>query len=66
MREREHKDCVPVSTVGHAAQMAELATVVRKHRGTNAGMMKAGAGGMSVGDRLDRGGGMRAAFNMKL
>ncbi|TBU28062.1 Protoporphyrinogen oxidase [Dichomitus squalens] len=64
VRVREHKECIPTPTVGHAARMAELATAVREHWGANVAVIGAGVGGVSVGDCVE--GGRRAAYNLEL
>ena len=64
VRVREHKDCIPTPTVGHAARMAGLAAAVRERWGANMAVIGAGVGGVSVGDCIE--GGRRAAFTVNL
>lgn len=64
VRVREHKDCIPTPTVGHAARMAELTVAVRERWGVNAAVIGAGVGGVSVGDCVEAG--RRAALSLEL
>ena len=64
VRVREHKDCTPTPTVGHAARMAELANAVKERWGANATVIGAGVGGVSVGDCVESG--RQAAFSVNL
>ena len=64
VRIREHQDCIPIPTVGHAARVAELTAAVRERWGPNAAVIGAGVGGVSVGDCVESG--RRAAYGLRV
>ncbi|PIL23121.1 hypothetical protein GSI_14430 [Ganoderma sinense ZZ0214-1] len=64
VRIREHRDCIPIPTVGHTARMAELTGAVRERWGPNAAVIGAGVGGVSVGDCVESG--RRAAYALRV
>ena len=64
MRIREHKDCIPTPTVGHATRVSELTAAARERWGPNAGVIGAGVGGVSVGDCVESG--RRAAYSLRV
>ena len=64
VRVHEHRDCIPTPTVGHVARMQELSAAVHQRWGSNAAVIGAGVGGVSVGDCVE--GGRKAALTLEV